>query len=56
MAILHVNNSFLLGYIGGREDVTATCEWMKFGDNKSKLIDEIKYKTAASGVKLFDTA
>jgi len=52
----HVNHSFLLGNIGGFGDVTETCKWAKFCDNKGKLENKVMYKAALPGVKLFDTA
>jgi len=56
IAVLHVNHCMLLGDIRGCRDVTETCKWAKFGDNKSKLKNEVKHEAAASRIKLFDAS
>jgi len=56
IAILHVNHCMLLGDISWCRDVTETCKRAKFGYNKSKLENKVKYEAASARIELFDTS
>ena len=55
IAILHVNHCSFPDNISWCRDVTETCKRAKFGNNKRKLENKIKYEAASARIELFDT-